>query len=198
MHNTKIKKGETLSGLSSVLSVFQLPVKNYTTQEFLQALPINVSFKFTNNTENDEALYLTDAPEKYGTVEILRGFTGNYCTAIFYSADINSIWRYNYHAENSAANGWIKLVSNIDTQTGVISSIPCPAGEITEYNLTFPKPFLTAPKVLLSVASDSSSVKYANLLAFVRTITSTGCVIRIANNSDIQMSPGVEWIAMSL
>ena len=160
-------------------------------------MPTNIDFQFTNNLESDD-IHLTDTPEKYGIIEVHRGFSNNYCTILFYSADINSIWRYNFHTENSSANGWIKLTSNKDLQGGRIAAITCSPGNITEYNLSFPKRFLSVPKVMLTIASNSTSAKYGSLLPMINSVTVSGCVIRIANNSDIQLSPSVDWIAINI
>lgn len=91
-----------------------------------------------------------------------------------------------------------ELLGNADIQKGRVATLSCPSNAITEHKLVFPKAFTVAPRVMLTLNSSTESPKYGSALPFTTNITSTGCTIRVANNSDTTFSPNIEWIAIAL
>ena len=99
---------------------------------------------------------------------------------------------------NGAWGDWVRLTTNADIQKGRVAALSCPANTITEHKLVFPKAFTVAPRVMLTLNSSTESPKYGSALPFTTNITSTGCTIRVANNSDTTFSPNIEWFAIAL
>lgn len=105
-----------------------------------------------------------------------------------------------YKSEDNGIN-WTRnkeILSNADIQKGRVAALSCPANTITDHKLVFPKAFTVAPRVMLTLNSSTESPKYGSALPFTTNITSTGCTIRVANNSDTTFSPNIEWFAIAL
>lgn len=105
-----------------------------------------------------------------------------------------------YKSEDNGIN-WTRnkeILSNADIQKGRVAALSCPANTITDHKLVFPKAFTVAPRVMLTLNSSTESPKYGSALPFTTSITTTGCTIRVANNSDTTFSPNIEWIAIAL
>ena len=105
-----------------------------------------------------------------------------------------------YKSEDNGIN-WTRnkeILSNADIQKGRVAALSCPANTITDHKLVFPKAFTVAPRVMLTLNSSTESPKYGSVLPFTTNITSTGCTIRVANNSDTTFSPNIEWFAIAL
>ena len=103
-----------------------------------------------------------------------------------------------HSADNGATWSGGSILTNADIQKGRVAALSCPANTITEHKLVFPKAFTVAPRVMLTLNSSTESPKYGSALPFTTNITSTGCTIRVANNSDTTFSPNIEWIAIAL
>lgn len=104
-----------------------------------------------------------------------------------------------YVTTDGAPTGvWVKNLTNADIQQGRIPTLVCAPNQITNYTLTFPKAFLSAPKVMVTLNSSTTSAKYGSILPFVKNVTLTSCVVCVANNADIQFSPNVDWFAADL
>ena len=101
-----------------------------------------------------------------------------------------------YNGSSWSSSG--ELLGNADIQKGRVAALSCPANTITEHKLVFPKAFTVAPRVMLTLNSSTESPKYGSVLPFTTNITSTGCTIRVANNSDTTFIPNIEWFAIAL
>ena len=104
-------------------------------------------------------------------------------------------WRV---VDSGSWGDWVYPLSNADIQQGRIPTLICAPNQITNYTLTFPKAFSSAPKVMVTLNSSTISAKYGSILPFVKNVTLTSCVVCVANNADIQFSPNVDWLAVGL
>lgn len=87
-----------------------LTEKEYTSSEFLKALPVNSFVVFTNSTAVNESI--KDMPEDYGVVICIKGNTGNYCSMIFLSSkDAGGIYRYKQDNDVNENDKWVKFTS---------------------------------------------------------------------------------------
>lgn len=105
-----------------------------------------------------------------------------------------------YNARYSAPagtqwSGWKTVLANTDVQKGSTAGISCAPNAITESTITFPKAFGSAPKVVVSFYSNTTSVKYGMLTPMVYNVTTTNFKVRIANAADVDLTPAIYWIA---
>lgn len=87
---------------------------------------------------------------------------------------------------------------NADLIAGHISSTICPAGEITEINVTFDRAFTSNPAVTATINLNSSSIKYKDLTLTVTGVNKNGFELRLYNGSDTQFAPSIDWIAAAM
>lgn len=136
----------------------------------------------------------------------IQGFNTDDAGISFYKPD-GTVYRLSFISDgslrygkfiNGAWTGVGNVLTNADIQKGRVAALSCPANAITEHKLVFPKAFTVAPRVMLTLNSSTESPKYGSALPFTTNITSTGCTIRVANNSDTTFSPNIEWIAIAL
>lgn len=87
---------------------------------------------------------------------------------------------------------------NSNRQAGLSELVTIPANSMLKIDITFKKPFSKIPTVLCCIRSGSEMYKYGSVSAFVdfNSITTTGFTAKIANNSDVNVSPNVSWIAV--
>lgn len=92
----------------------------------------------------------------------------------------------------------IVLKQNSNRQAGLSELVTIPANSMLKIDITFKKPFSKIPTVLCCIRSGSEMYKYGSVSAFVdfNSITTTGFTAKIANNSDVNVSPNVSWIAV--
>ena len=90
---------------------------------------------------------------------------------------------------------WVSPITNTDVQKGSTAGISCAPNAITESTITFPKAFGSAPKVVVSFYSNTTSVKYGMLTPMVYNVTTTNFKVRIANAADVDLTPAIYWIA---
>jgi hypothetical protein len=106
-----------------------------------------------------------------------------------------------YNARYSAPAGtqwseWETVLTNADIQAGNTPLGDCVPGKTTDFQITFPKPFPTIPKVMVCLRSSSQSEKYGLLTPYVANISTTGFTFRVANAHTGQLTPGGTWHAM--
>jgi len=70
------------------------------------------------------------------------------------------------------------------------------ANSIAEQKITFPKSFSGTPTVVAGIYSSTTNTNYGQIIAAVKDITSTTCVLRVINRSSDALSPNVQWIAV--
>ena len=70
------------------------------------------------------------------------------------------------------------------------------ANSIAEQKITFPKYFSGTPTVVAGIYSTTTNTNYGQIIAAVKDITSTTCVLRVINHSSDALSPNVQWIAV--
>ena len=92
---------------------------------------------------------------------------------------------------------WVQINTKADLQMGNTPLGNCAAGNTTDFEITFPQPFFTTPRVIVSLRSSSTSKDYGLLTAYPVSISKTGFTFRVANAGTSQMTPGGTWIAMS-
>lgn len=156
-------------------------------------------------TDNGTYWYLTEsvpahAPYSNAAVVEVSGSSSNA------TQKLQRVTRYGVSGQSAfrpliSSNGWLDWayhLTNADIQKGRVAALSCPANTITEHKLVFPKAFMVAPRVMLTLNSSTESPKYGSALPFTTNITSTGCTIRVANNSDTTFSPNIEWFAIAL
>jgi hypothetical protein len=87
---------------------------------------------------------------------------------------------------------------NSNRQAGLSELVTIPVNSMLKIDITFKKPFSKIPTVLCCIRSGSEMYKYGSVSAFVdfNSITTTGFTAKIANNSDVNVSPNVSWIAV--
>ena len=108
--NSKTKTFGIYSRLDFVIKGIGLTEKEYTSSEFLKALPVNSFVVFTNSTAVNESI--KDMPEDYGVVICIKGNTGNYCSMIFLSSkDAGGIYRYKQDNDVNENDKWVKFTS---------------------------------------------------------------------------------------
>ena len=85
-----------------------------------------------------------------------------------------------------------------EVQVGTVQ-ITCAANDVFAYNLTFPKPFKTIPKVFVTINDTINDTINAQELISnsVALITTTGCQIRGYNYYSTQLSPNISWLAIA-
>ena len=81
---------------------------------------------------------------------------------------------------------------------GRTPAITCAANAITEYIVTFDNPMDSTPSVSLTIGSGTTSAQYGSLIPMFSETSVNGFKIRIANNTTIQMSPVIDWIAIGV
>ncbi len=69
------------------------------------------------------------------------------------------------------------------------------ANSIAEQKITFPKYFSGTPTVVAGIYSTTTNTNYGQIIAAVKDITSTTCVLRVINRSSDALSPNIQWIA---
>lgn len=113
--NSNFLTGKIPELLEDVLERFGLEIKNYTTDEFIKALPANTSIAFTHS--ETVGAHLTDLPDDYGVVQILKGYTANYCNATLYG---NDGYTYKYYSNSSLSTkvNWMKYITKANIQHG--------------------------------------------------------------------------------
>lgn len=87
---------------------------------------------------------------------------------------------------------------NSNRQAGLSELVTVPANSILKVNITFKKVFSKTPTVLCCIRSGSEMYKYGSVNVFVDffSITTAGFTAKIANNSDVDVSPNISWIAV--
>lgn len=87
---------------------------------------------------------------------------------------------------------------NSNRQAGLSELVTVPANSILKVNITFKKVFSKTPTVLCCIRSGSEMYKYGSVNVFVDffSITTAGFTAKIANNSDVNVSPNISWIAV--
>ena len=81
------------------------------------------------------------------------------------------------------------------TQRGEIQSVNAIGGSITDIEVTFKKPFSSAPVVIAGIRSATTNPNYGYLGCFVTNVTKTGCTLRVANPLEATYMPNVAFIA---
>ena len=120
MLNSNFLTGKIPELLEDVLERFGLEIKNYTTDEFIKALPANTSIAFAHS--ETVGAHLTDLPDDYGVVQILKGYTANYCNATFYG---NDGYTYKYYSNSSLSTkvNWEPYEIKVPVFTGDFNDI---------------------------------------------------------------------------
>ena len=110
----------------------------------------------------------------------------------------NASKRINFEAiaMYGTADQWETVLTNADIQAGNTPLGDCVPGKTTDFQITFPKPFPTIPKVMVCLRSSSQSEKYGLLTPYVANISTTGFTFRVANAHTGQLTPGGTWHAM--
>lgn len=100
--------------LADVCKAFGIKTKPYTAAELLLALPRNIHVSFTNN-KDDGNEYVTDAPVKYGIIDVNTGNSLSYNNAIISdSSNMNKIYRFKTDANTNNNDGWTKILTEQD------------------------------------------------------------------------------------
>lgn len=81
-------------------------------------------------------------------------------------------------------------------QCGRITGISCPAGGNIDIDVTFPKEFSDAPKLIACFESTSSAAGFGSCNIGVHDVTKSGGVIRMFNNDSGTRAPYIVWIAV--
>lgn len=112
---------------------------------------------------------------------------------IYNEAKSLEFWRVKTGKESWSS--WVSPITNADVQKGSTAGISCAKNAITESTITFPKAFGSAPKVVVSFYSNTTSVKYGMLTPMVCDVTTTNFKVRLANAADVDLTPAIYWIA---
>ena len=106
------------------------------------------------------------------------------------SAPVDTVQSGNMHAvtSNAVAEAYGEI------QVGTIQ-VTCEANNDFAYNLTFPKPFKTIPKVFVTINDTMYPLEF--ICNSVALITTTGCQIRGHNYYSTQLSPNISWLAIA-
>ena len=85
---------------------------------------------------------------------------------------------------------------NLGFDSGTIVGSSVAANSYYDLNVTFNKTFAAAPNVVAGFVSNSTGADMGSLSCSVHTITTTGCTVRIFNNSSSARTPYITWIAV--
>ncbi len=108
--NSKTKTFGIYSRVDFAIKGIGLTEKEYTTSEFLKALPANSFIMFTNSKAVNESI--KDMPEDYGVVICIKGNTENYCSMLFLSSkDAEGIYRYKQDKDVNENDKWVKFTT---------------------------------------------------------------------------------------
>ena len=88
------------------------------------------------------------------------------------------------------------VITNADIQAGNTPLGDCVPGKTTDFQIIFPKPFSSIPKVMVCLRSSSQSEKYGLLTPYVANISKTSFTFRVANAHTTLLTPGGTWYAM--
>ena len=143
----------------------------------------------TKNTPYKEGLTTLQS----GTAIICMS-SANYGTILYITAGSEKIF---FKSKSNAIWGdWKQSISNTDIQAGNASLSECAPGKTTDFDITFPNPFPTIPKIMVSLRSSSQSEKYGLLTPYVANASKTGFTFRVANAHTTSLAPLVSWMAM--
>ena len=109
--------------LADVCKAFGIKTKPYTAAELLLALPRNIHVSFTNN-KDDGNEYVTDAPVKYGIIDVNTGNSLSYNNAIISdSSNMNKIYRFKTDANTNNNDGWTKILTEQDIVANLTTTV---------------------------------------------------------------------------
>ena len=85
--------------------------------------------------------------------------------------------------------------SKRNLQVGYLSGRNVPANSYLDIPVTFSREMRSAPQVILTFASTSTSTDLGFISLSSINVTKTGFTARIFNGASSQRTPGVRWIA---
>ena len=187
--NSNFLTGKIPELLEDVLERFGLEIKNYTTDEFIKALPANTSIAFTHS--ETVGAHLTDLPDDYGVVQILKGYTANYCNATLYG---NDGYTYKYYSNSSLSTkvNWMKYITKANIQHGRATVPITEANMVASMHVDFPISFSTTPSVTVTANSGvpGDVVKEVSVL----NVSKTGFDVKVMRSDTTTQN--VYWIAV--
>lgn len=122
---------------------------------------------------------------------------------LFIGSIVNNCVTSNSALPLSAAQG--KVLMDLYTQLNSdlsgrfkrgLLTVAAPGNVITNQTVTFSAPMKTVPSVSATLYGDTTSTLYGSLGLIVINVTVNGFTIRVANNTNTAMSPGVSWVAV--
>lgn len=87
------------------------------------------------------------------------------------------------------------LLSALGIQAGQTAAQSVPSGNVKDFTITFPKPYAAAPVVIPALIGNLSGSSSGSLSALVKSVTATGCTIRVASATSTY-SVAVAWVAV--
>ncbi|RGC58004.1 hypothetical protein DW690_19570 [Dorea longicatena] len=109
---------------------------------------------------------------------------------------INSDGRFRFGTYSNGIWNIADVITNADIQAGNTPLGDCVPGKTTDFQIIFPKPFSSIPKVMVCLRSSSQSEKYGLLTPYVANISKTSFTFRVANAHTTLLTPGGTWYAM--
>ena len=166
--------------------------------DVFKAMPANSIFQCTCEAEatfstSDYPVSQTGSAIGFGVITINKG-QGNRNSIIFsqsLSAGTHDLWinSFTYTSDEYALSSWNKVTTNADLESGLVE-VNAAANGVTEFEVEFPRPFSSAPTVLVCISTGRPDLRSASV--YSRTVTGfTGAVY---NNSTANKL-NVYWIA---
>ena len=137
-------------------------------------------------------------PNALSTLVIIKRFNGRVSIFLYGKEIANHDYRMFLNTDNTPSGEWYQCITNADLIAGHISSTSCPAGEITEINVTFDRAFTSNPAVTATLNSSSTSIKYKDLTITVTNVNKNGFTLLFFNGSDVTVAPAIDWIAAAM
>lgn len=86
--------------------------------------------------------------------------------------------------------------TDVGVQAGRVASKSVAAGGYTDFAVTFPTAFHSAPIVVVGLETESGAGAFGRcVVAVTGTVTATGFTARVYNGDSSARSPRVSWIA---
>ena len=83
-------------------------------------------------------------------------------------------------------------------ETGHITGSSVPRGDYVDYDISFTKPFSSAPTVIACFQSTSTAGNFGRCTLGVVSVSVSGATIRVFNGDESARGPNVDWIAVKV
>ena len=83
-------------------------------------------------------------------------------------------------------------------ETGHITGSSVPSGDYVDYEISFTKPFSSAPTVIACFQSTSTAGTFGRCTLGVVSVSVSGATIRVFNGDASARGPNVDWIAVKV